>query len=163
MVSLAYPIDRLDGHCSVLQYCSIIGFLYWKSLRIGPYFAPQLPWGFDHFCGTVRGTTPSPHCGAGRPSLQDSTICGVLLWTYLSKRGFASWNRLCTAIVIIYSHKFVIHMNAKILRRLALHIEKFLLIRYLHLQKLTRMETLITWIFHLWDESNSYDWMDSIR
>ena len=30
-VSCIYPIDRLDWHFSVLQYCSIIAFLYWKN------------------------------------------------------------------------------------------------------------------------------------
>ena len=40
IVSLTYPVYRLDWAFSVLQYCSIISFLFWKGLRMWPLFCP---------------------------------------------------------------------------------------------------------------------------
>ena len=56
------------GHYSVLQYCSIISFLFAKIWEYDLYFAPPLPRGSDRFCGRgKRGTPPSPKGGAGNP------------------------------------------------------------------------------------------------
>ena len=71
MVSLSYPIDRLDGHCSVLQYCSIISFFYWKKLGIRPLIYPKTSLRFWSFLQGRAGYHPLPtvQCGAGRLSL----------------------------------------------------------------------------------------------
>ena len=56
------------GHCSVLYYCSIICFLYWRKLRFGPLFCPTTSPRFLSFLrrGAGRGTPPSPQRGTGR-------------------------------------------------------------------------------------------------
>ena len=57
--------------CSVLWYCSIISFLFWRKFRYGPLFCPATSPRFWSFLrgGSGRGTPPSPQCGAGNPPL----------------------------------------------------------------------------------------------
>ena len=40
IVSLTYPVYRLDWAFSVLQYCSIICVRFWKGLKMWPLFCP---------------------------------------------------------------------------------------------------------------------------
>ena len=80
------------GHCSVLYYCSIIGYLYWNFLRIGPLFCPQLPRRFDNFCGAGRGP-PSPHSARRTPPprIEVSPWAGASIPGRLLIIGCQSW------------------------------------------------------------------------
>ena len=78
LLSLAYPIDRLDQALFThVQCCDIVPSLvssFGESLDTGLYFAPQLPRGFDHFYGAGRGGAGNPPLptvrgGAGNPPL----------------------------------------------------------------------------------------------
>ena len=57
------------GHCSVLKYCSIISFLYWRKLRFGPLFCPATSLWFWSFLrgGAERGSPPSLRGGSSIP------------------------------------------------------------------------------------------------
>ena len=54
--------------CSVLWYCSIISFLFWRKFRYRPLFCPATSPRFWSILrgGSGRGTPPSPQFGAGR-------------------------------------------------------------------------------------------------
>ena len=71
-MSLAYPVYRLDWAFLVLQYCSIISFLFWKGLRMWPCPLPRhFPEAVINFAGWGRAENPpSPRRaergGAGR-------------------------------------------------------------------------------------------------
>ena len=51
------------GHCSVLLYCSIINFLYWKKLRMEPLFCRATS---SRFWSFLRGGAGNPPFPAGR-------------------------------------------------------------------------------------------------
>ena len=80
-------------HCSLMLYCSIMGFLIWKDSRVWHFAPAPLPCSFDHFCGAGRGckgVSGGPAILITIKSLVPVTHIGAFIGRRLSKGACAA-------------------------------------------------------------------------